>query len=152
MASKYATQVMREYGREYWQIHNINGRLDPSQLCDIACGHLEREERLIYDSDRYLFVDTNVITTYMFAMHYHGSAKQLLIEMAQRAETRYDLTFVCGDDIPYHDDGTREGDEHRHQFQKMIIDDLNRRGIKYTILNGSLEARAAQIDEALLKL
>jgi NadR type nicotinamide-nucleotide adenylyltransferase len=146
MASKYATQVMREYGREYWQMHNVNGRLDPHQLCNIACGHLEHEERLIYESDRYLFVDTNAITTYMFAMHYHGSALPYLADLAQKAETRYDLTFLCGDDIPYHEDGTREGDEHRHKFQRMIRDDLDRRGVKYTVLEGDLQDRVTQVE------
>jgi NadR type nicotinamide-nucleotide adenylyltransferase len=149
MASKYATKYMHEYGRQYWQTYNIKGRLNPDQLCNIAMGHVDHEERLIDDSDRYLFVDTNAITTYMFAMHYHGSALPYLVDMAKKAETRYDLTFLCGDDIPYHEDGTREGDEHRHKFQKMIREDLDQRGVKYVLLEGDLQTRAEKIDEIL---
>jgi len=150
MASKYATQFMLEYGREYWQIHHDDrGQLTPQQLVNIACTHLEETERLIFESDKYLFVDTNAITTYMFAMHYHGSADPLLQELAKKAETQYDLTFVCGDDIPYFEDGTRGGDEHRHRFQQMIRDDLDRRGVKYILLEGDLPTRVAKGDDIL---
>lgn len=149
MASKYATQFMREYGREYWERMNVDGKLTKTQLLNIATKHVEMEERLVNESNRFLFVDTNAITTYMFSVYYHGEVDPLLEELAKKAQTRYDLTCLCGDDIPYVEDGTRDGEEHRHRFQEMIIEDLNQRGVQYVTLKGNLQARMDMLDQYL---
>ena len=67
LAQEYATVWMPEYGREYWEEHQVNRRLSPEQLGEIAERHLEREERLLHQANRYLFTDTNAITTYIFS-------------------------------------------------------------------------------------
>lgn len=103
MAAAMGTTFMPEYGREYWDKHAVNRRLSPAQLVEIAEGHLERENALLDDAKGYLFVDTNAITTYMFGLAYHGSVLPRLRDLAQAAATRYDLVFLCEDDIPYAD-------------------------------------------------
>lgn len=72
---------MPEYGREYWEQHQVNRRLTPAQLVEIAKGHLQREAALFYQAHQYLFVDTNAITTYMFALSYHGRVLPRLAEL-----------------------------------------------------------------------
>jgi NadR type nicotinamide-nucleotide adenylyltransferase len=103
MAQAFSTVWMPEYGREYWETHQIERRLSLEQLVEIAEGHLEREERLLHQANEYLFVDTNPITTYMFSYYYHGTAAPRLVELARQAASRYDLVFVCDTDIPYDD-------------------------------------------------
>lgn len=49
-------------------------RLTPQQLVEIAEGHLEREDRLAEQAQDVLFVDTNALTTCLFARYYHGEA------------------------------------------------------------------------------
>ncbi|MFM7615708.1 MAG: AAA family ATPase, partial [Synechococcales cyanobacterium] len=71
MATEYETVWMPEYGREYWEKHHVDCRLSLEQLVDIAEGHLERENQLLYQANQYLFTDTNAITTYLFALAYH---------------------------------------------------------------------------------
>jgi len=46
LAMDYNTVWMPEYGREYWEKHQVNRRLSGEQLLEIAEGHLEREEAL----------------------------------------------------------------------------------------------------------
>jgi NadR type nicotinamide-nucleotide adenylyltransferase len=103
MADEYKTVWMPEYGREYWESNQINRRLSLEQLVEIAEGHLERENKLLYQANQYIFVDTNAITTFMFSMSYHQSALDRLAELANLAQSRYDIFFLCDTDIPYDD-------------------------------------------------
>jgi nicotinamide riboside kinase len=108
---------------------------------------LERER--IYSATGYLFVDTNPITTYMFAKEYHGFALPKLYEMARNAEKDYDLFFVCDTDIPYDDTWDRSGDVQRQIFQRKILADLHERKIPYIMLSGTLQQRIDRVDEIL---
>ena len=141
MAEEYKTAWMPEYGREYWEKHQINRRLSLEQLVEIAEGHLEREEALLSRADRHLFTDTNAITTYMFSLAYHKRAHPRLAELAVRARERYDLVFLCEDDIPYQDTWDRSGQADRAVFQKQIASDLLRRKVCFFRLSGSLDVR-----------
>nr|WP_227013914.1 AAA family ATPase [Paenibacillus psychroresistens] len=151
MAVEYRTVWMPEYGRDYWEQHHIEHRLTAEQLVEIAEGHLAKEEVLLAEANEYLFVDTNAITTYMFALDYHGAALPELGEMAVAAASRYDLVFVCGDDIPYDDTEDRSGEVHRAIFQKKIIADLLHRKIPFILLTGNLVARIEQVKAILAR-
>lgn len=150
LAKKHKTVWMPEYGREYWFKYQINNRLSREQLVEIAEGHLEREEKLLSKAKKYLFVDTNAITTQMFSHFYHGDPHPKLIHIARECEKRYGYYFVCDIDIPYDDDnGTRNGAEHRIKFQKQILDDLKQRNIPYTLISGTLKERIKKVEETL---
>lgn len=149
LASEYQTEWMPEYGREYWDIHQQDRRLEPWQLTEIAEEHLVREDVKILTSNKFLFVDTNAITTYMFAIDYHGFANPRLTQLAENAFFRYDLVFLCGDEIPYDDTWDRSGDVKRHQFQRKIEADLLRRKIPYISLSGSLNERVQNVKQIL---
>lgn len=149
MAKRYDTAYVEEFGREYWNKHQINRRLTPEQLLNIAIGHVQLERERIYSATGYLFVDTNPITTYMFAKEYHGFALPKLYEMARNAEKDYDLFFVCDTDIPYDDTWDRSGDVQRQIFQRKILADLHERKIPYIMLSGTLQQRIDRVDEIL---
>ena len=149
MAHEFRTVWMPEYGREYWEEHQIDRRLALAQLVEIAEGHLEREEALLRQANRYLFTDTSATTTYMFSLYYHGSAMPRLVELANQAATRYDLVFLCDTDIPYDDTWDRSGDTNRQVFQKRIIADLQVRKIPYFVLRGDLETRVRTVKAVL---
>ncbi|MBO7746337.1 AAA family ATPase [Paenibacillus sp. MWE-103] len=152
MAQRMHTVWMPEYGREYWERHQVGRRLTPGQLEEIAAGHLEREDRLTLDAREVLFVDTNALTTHMFALDYHGGATPGLAAIADKAASRYDVFFLCGDDIPYDDTWDRSGDVHRRVFQKRIAADLHARRIPYVPLRGTLEERARTAEAVLSRL
>jgi HTH-type transcriptional regulator, transcriptional repressor of NAD biosynthesis genes len=149
MAQEYGTVWMPEYGREYWEKNQVERRLSLEQLVEIAEGHLEREENLLYQADQYLFTDTNAITTFMFSQYYHQSALPKLIEFSNLAALRYDLVFLCDTDIPYDNTWDRSGDVNRKVFQKQIIDDLLARKIPYILLSGDLETRVVRVKNKL---
>lgn len=149
MAEEFHTVWMPEYGREYWEQHQVDRRLTETQLVEIAEGHLERETQLLYQANQYLFTDTNAITTYIFSMYYHNHADPRLIELADKAAPRYDLVFVCGDDIPYDNTWDRSGDANRQVFQKRVVNDLIQRKIPYFVLHGDIECRVQTVKNVL---
>ena len=149
LAHEFATVWMPEYGREYWEQHQSERRLTPAQLVEIAEGHLLREDALLAQANRYLFTDTNAITTYMFAQSYHGSAAPRLHALAQAAQSRYDVVFICDSDIPYDDTWDRSGDADRQIFQKQMLADLHIRKLPYHLLRGSVAERVASVQRVL---
>ena len=149
LAELLDTQWMPEYGREYWSRYQVNRRLTPEQLVEIAEGHLDREDALLERSNRYLFTDTNALTTATFARHYHGTVSPRLAELADRAVRRYDLVFVCDTDIPYDDTWDRSGEGDRAAFQRAVLGDLEMRHVPYLMLRGTVEERVARVREVL---
>jgi NadR type nicotinamide-nucleotide adenylyltransferase len=145
LAREFDTQWMPEYGREYWDRYQVNRRLDQEQLVEIAERHIEREDSLLEMSNRYLFTDTNAITTATFARYYHGSVKPSLAALADKAVTRYDIVFVCDIDIPYDDTWDRSGEVNREVFQRQVIGDLNERKVPFIMLSGNLEERISRV-------
>jgi NadR type nicotinamide-nucleotide adenylyltransferase len=151
MAEEYCTVWMPEYGREYWEKHQVERRLAQEQLVELAEEHLKREEGLMLQADRYLFTDTNATTTFMFSRYYHGDALPRLAELAGQASSRYDMVFLCDTDIPYDNTWDRSGDVNRMMFQKQIIADLLCRKIPFFMLSGNLEERVSQVQQLLTK-
>jgi NadR type nicotinamide-nucleotide adenylyltransferase len=82
LAQRFNTTFAPEYGREYWTKHQVDRRIGLEAFDEIAVGHLEREEEALLQANRYLFVDTNAITTYQYALDYHGKAPALLTQLA----------------------------------------------------------------------
>lgn len=149
LAREFDTRWMPEYGREYWERHQVDRRLSPAQLVEIAQTHLEREDALLERSNRYLFTDTNALVTATFARYYHGVVEPRLAGLADRAAARYDLVFVCDRDIPYADTWDRSGEVNRAAFQRQVIGDLNARKVPFLLLRGSLEERVGHVRAVL---
>lgn len=149
LAREYGTTFMPEYGREYWFAHQVNRRLTPEQLVELAHGHREREELAMREARHVLFVDTEALVTRMYGIWYHGQVLPELERLADESASRYDVFFLCDDDIPYEDEWARSGDAFRTTFQQVIIDELLRRRIPYVTLTGPVDARVATVRETL---
>jgi len=149
LAREYKTIWMPEYGREYWEQNQIDKRLTMDQLEEIAEIHLQKEEELLRKANRYLFTDTNALTTHHFSLYYHGSATVKLRRRADQCAGRYDLVFVCDQDIPYEDTWDRSGEINRLVFHKQLICELILRKIPYFLLQGSLDNRIAKVKRIL---
>lgn len=147
LALEFQTNFVSEYGREVWM--QKNGMLELSDYVDIAVHHRELEEAAILKSNRFLFVDTNAITTMFWCYAYEGAGLPELTNLARAAETRYDHVFVCNDNIPFVQDGWRDDAVWRSRQQSLIVYDLTVRGVPYTLVSGSLEERLAQVEKVL---
>jgi NadR type nicotinamide-nucleotide adenylyltransferase len=147
MAQEYNTVFVPEYGREVWE--RKNGQLELEDYVHIAHRHRELEDELILRANRFLFVDTNAITTMFLGYAYEGHGLPELTRLARAAETRYQHVFLCDDDIPFHQDGWRDDGAWRSRAQSMVRYDLAVRGVSYTTVSGSLEDRIRQVKRVL---
>lgn len=145
LAEYFCEPWMHEVGKQYWIDNQVNRRLSQEQLLEITQIHLKEEDIKLAKAKKYLFTDTNAITTYMFALDYYGEVCAPLSEMSKLAENRYDLFFVCDIDIPYEDTWERSGEVYRSRFQQMILKDLDDRGISYHVLSGTIEDRFSEV-------
>ena len=151
LAEMYDTVWMPEYGREYWQIFQQGRRLSLEQLVEIAEVHRERDVELASRARRFLFVDTDARTTRLFAFDYYGRSHPRLDVLADAADERYDVVFLCEDDIPYDDTPERSGEQHRTTFHGWVRDDLDTRGVDYVRLTGPVDVRLARVQEVLAR-
>ena len=101
---------------------------------------------------RWLFVDTNALTTLLLGIQF----KQVgdpppaeLLRCADDCRARYAHTFVCADDIPYEEQDVREDEAWRGRIQQLVLQDLDARRIPFTVVRGSVDERAAQVRRVL---
>lgn len=152
LAEKYKTGWVKEYGRDYWQEHQVDRRLTPEQLLHIAQTQNQMEDEQALSANHYLFCDTNAFTTWHFATHYHGDALIKLVELAKQSWQRYDLVVLCEEDIPYDDTWERSGDANRHEFQVFLKSYLKQHKIPYILVSGTVEKRVQLVERALEEL
>lgn len=145
-ASFFNGSYCEEYGRNYWFMFQKDHRLSMSDLEKIAIGHNNLEDRVFAEDKDCVFIDTNVITTYSYALYYFGKASQLLTDILQSSLYKYHHIFLCDKDIPFDDTWDRSGPESREaiqQINKMVLDDNK---LKYTVLSGTPEERAETVN------
>ncbi len=145
LAAKFRTTYAAEYGREYWTEHQVERRIGFEEFDLIAKGHLAGEESAAKSANKYLFVDTNAVSTFMYCLDYHGKPTSYLERLALENNQRYDIWFLCDDDIPYDNTWDRSGPQKREVFQKQIVADLLDRRIPFIRLSGSVEKRIEQV-------
>ena len=152
LATAHKTVWVPEYGRQYWDEHQVNRRLTLEQLVEIAEGHREREDKQVLNADRMIFIDTDATTTFLFSAYYHGTVHPRLADLADATIRRYDLFFLCETDIPYDDTWDRSGDMTRQVFQRQIKADLLRRRVPFITLTGTLRTRIQRVDQVMHRL
>lgn len=143
LAAQYQTTYMLEHGRDYWIKHQMGGQLSPDQLVELAREHRALEDQAFAGSTGLFFTDTNAITTAQFCRLYHGDVPQALAQMARDDLHRYDLILVCGTDIPFEQDGTRQSEDRRAAMHDELMSTL--RGIQYHVVKGAVDQRVAQV-------
>ena len=147
MAEEFGTEFVAEYGRLHYE--ERGGELDLDDYVTIATRHRELEDDAALRANRYLFVDTNAITTMFFSYYYNRESLPARRAMADECRDRYQCVIVCDDDIPFEQDGWRDNKTWRGRMQGMVLHDLAVRGIEYHVVSGSLDKRVAQVMAAL---
>jgi len=150
LARAYDTVSVPEIGRIIWE--KKGGRLNADDYVEIAVQHRAAEDEAMALARRWLFVDTNALTTLLLGVEFRqvgDPAPGELLRCADDCKARYAHTFVCADDIPYEEQDARENEAWRSRIQQLVLNDLDARGIPYTIVRGSVEERAAQVRRVL---
>ena len=151
LARSLGTVGVAEFGREFWEEHHdAEGKLTAQQLVELATEHRRREDEAVLNANRVMFVDTDARTTRQYGRWYHGGRVAPALEaLAQEARCRYHLVVLCGDDIPFADDGTRAGAARRAAAQAEIRAELTASGVDWIEAVGPVSQRAAAVRAAL---
>lgn len=147
MAEVYNTVSVDEYGREHYEARG--GELTLDDYVTIARVHREREDAAMLRARRYVFVDTNAVTTMFFSHYYNRESLPELRVLAEACASRYQQVFVCDDDIPFEQDGWRDNAVWRARMAGMVLYDLAVRATPYVVVRGNLEERVAQVSAVL---
>ena len=109
----------------------------------IARTQVEREAAAAAQARHFLFCDTTPLMTVVYSRHYFDGADARLAALADA--THYDVTLVTAPDSPWVADGLqRESEAVRQLIYRLLLEELDARGIVYHVLHDSLEARLAQ--------
>lgn len=147
LAEALGTAWVPEYGRILHE--QKHGALAYEDLLYIGRRQLELEDEAAPQARGWLVCDTNAATTALYSYYYFHRCDPALQRLAQVCRQRYAHTFVCLPTVPFEDDGWR-GPEALRQFQHgAILMQLELLGIPYTLLDGSVAARVAQVRAAL---
>jgi nicotinamide riboside kinase len=152
LAEQQGAGFVPEVGRFIWE--EKQGRLTAGDYVEIAERHRAAEDAAVaLENGPHVFVDTNALTTLLLGLCFGQVTEPVppaLLRCADDCRTRYLHHFVCADDIPYEEEpGVRENAAWRTHIQQLVLEDLDRRGIDYTVLTGTLEARAAKVMDVL---
>ena len=156
LAAHYHTVWVPEYGRFYSE-----GKLSAGEeatwrseeFLGIAHAQAALEDALAEASNGLVICDTDPFATSVWHERYLGSSLASLDVYAN--DRSYDLYIVTGDEIPFVQDGTRDGEHIRHDMHTRFIEKLTQFHKRFILVSGAHEVRLqraiAEIDQILVK-
>jgi NadR type nicotinamide-nucleotide adenylyltransferase len=147
LAQHYGTVWVPEYLREFV---DTRGRMpEAGDQIVIARTQVAREQAALAQARGFLFCDTSPLMTAVYSRHYFGAIDGELELLVQRS--RYDHTLVCASDIPWVPDGQREPLDQCGVIAGLLLEELDRRAIPYTLVAGDADARLRKVEQVLGK-
>lgn len=153
LAEHYDTTWVPEYGREYSIAKMDCGDVEwhTSEFVQIAEEQSRREDLAARDANRLLICDTDAFTTCLWHERYIGYWSP---EVAKVADRRHpDLYLLTDVDIPFVQDGYRDGEHIRDDMHKRFLEELQVAGTPFAVLSGSHDNRldaATRLTDRLL--
>lgn len=143
--------LVREYGRDYCDF--IGRELTIDDMYVIASVQIREEETAVYAAIRtgseYIVCDTSLITTYWYSLNLCNGVDYRLRKAAMAMIKQYDYIFLCDNDIPFVQDGTRQNEDFRQRGYNWYQKKLDRLRLPYHIVSGSVEDRVNQVVKVL---
>ncbi len=150
LAKHYKTTWVPEFGRFYSEgklFGDSNAEWRSDEFVRIANAQCNLEDALAEASSGLVICDTDAFATSLWHERYMGK-RSIQVE-AIAARRKYDLYILTGDEIPFEQDGTRDGEHIRHGMHKKFIERLNEDRKKYIIVSGAPEKRLREAVEAI---
>ena len=150
LAEHYRTAWVPEYGRTYCEGKFASSRSadwNTGEFVHIARTQCEMEDALAETANRLLVCDTNAFATGLWHERYLET-RSAEVE-AVHAGRRYALYILTGDEIPFVQDGLRDGEHIRHAMHRRFVDRIEEEGYPYVLVTGSPEERLTQAIEAI---
>jgi NadR type nicotinamide-nucleotide adenylyltransferase len=155
LAAHYQTVWIPEYGREYYEDRLLGNDASSPWRTDefvlIAQKQARWEDLGALVADRVLVCDTDAFATEIWHERYVGTPSAEVAAVA--AGRKCDLYLLTGTDIPFVQDGFRDGERIREWMHRRFREELQRRGKPYALLEGDRQTRLTgaveRVDELL---
>lgn len=150
LAEHYQTNWVSEYGREYWIRKMEQGDIenwDESEFVHIAEEQARREEIAAREANKVLFCDTDSFATSVWFERYMNHRSKLVEAVGK--DRHYDVTILTGDEIPFEQDGFRDGEHIRHWMHQRFIERLDEASRTFTMLRGDHQDRLSQATQVV---
>jgi len=162
LAERYNTIWVPEYGREYSEAKyqpGVDGQpplvqdWTTDEFVHIARRQNEMEDDAARSANKILFCDTTAFATAVWHRRYVGHDSPEVDAVA--AGRHYDLILLTDTDIPFVQDGLRDGEHVRSTMHQWFVDTLSAQSTPWALLSGSLDERLSKasklIDEIMKK-
>jgi NadR type nicotinamide-nucleotide adenylyltransferase len=149
LAARFQTSWVPEFGRTYSEAKlSARGGLEwnSSEFSFIASEQNRLEDELAKTCNRLLICDTDSFATSIWHERYIGKPSAAVDRLGQGRN--YDLYLLTSPDVPFVQDGTRDGEKIREWMHRRFIDELQTRSKPYQLLKGPYEEREIQAIEA----
>lgn len=144
LADRLRTSWVEEYGREY-SVPKMAAKDDvwkTPEFVQIAQVQQRREDAAACRANRVLICDTNAFATTLWHRRYVGTDSAEVKAIADFG--RCDLYLLTGDEIPFVQDGLRDGEYIRHEMHRWFEEALTAQPVPWKLLRGSPETRLAE--------
>lgn len=159
LADAFGNKHVPEYGREYVDEHIIGKRqLELKDLEYIAIGYITQAESIALDNaknadnSKVLILDTDLIITQIWSEIYFKKVPAVVKSLQGHYIQTGDLYLLMKPDIPWIDDGTREFPYLREWHYERIKKELDKRNLKYYIIDGDIHTFDKRFDLAMTKI
>jgi NadR type nicotinamide-nucleotide adenylyltransferase len=140
LAERLAAPWVPEFCRGYLEAKGAP--LDASDVEPIARGQVAEADAAEAAARGLLVLDTDLLSTAVYARHYYGSCPAWVEEAAR--ERKGDLYLLCAPDLPWEADGQRDRGGEREEMHGLFVRALERLGAPATVVSGTGEARLAE--------
>jgi NadR type nicotinamide-nucleotide adenylyltransferase len=141
LARELQTCWVPEYGREYSETKMRAGdnTWTTDEFVDIARQQNRMEDAAARVANKILICDTDSFATTLWHRRYLGFENPAVAVVA--AQRQCHLYLLTGDEIPFVQDGLRDGEHIRHEMQTWFVQALERQAVSWRLIEGSREAR-----------
>lgn len=152
LAKCFCTIWVEEFGREYSELKSagIDFTWHTQEFEMIASEQARREDEAACRANRVLICDTNAFATTLWHRRYLGGHSPAVEEIARQG--RCDLYLLTGDEIPFVQDGLRDGEKIRHEMHRWFEEALGAQAVPWHILRGPNETRVRAAASLILEL
>ena len=157
LAERFETEWVPEFGREHWERKierwspgDPAPSWSPDEFVDIAKEQQKREEAAARRANRVLFADTNAFATGTWNERYHSTRDPRVDAIGAR--DKVDLYLLTAPDVPFVQDGLRDGEHIRDWMDGRFAEQLANGKTPVVRLTGSYEQRFEQAVAAVERL
>jgi HTH-type transcriptional regulator, transcriptional repressor of NAD biosynthesis genes len=154
LARRLQTVWVPEYGREHWENKVAGLTMDdpppswtPEEFVHIAQEQQRRENLAARDANRVLICDTNAFATGTWHERYRGGRDARVDAIG--AADKVDLYLLTAPDVPFVQDGFRDGEKIRKWMHGRFLEQLKGGPTPLVVLEGNYSARDKRAEAAL---